>query len=400
MMCVSVQRSSVLIMEEWGSHTCIRPCTLWCEIISVFLKNANTLDSFHFYWLSGKKRAFLSLHAHIIELTQAHLWTLPQIPCLLYTPSCQISTVILAQAALLIWGSSKPKGNASSASRLLSTRGQGLASACTDSLQLSSCQVHCDQGIWGTARVGVTSREANARQAGGGEQAGYLLGCQLGWRGDCLHATGSRTSGSFRGADAQPKPPPGSGHQSASLGVLRASAQARASQPPSLPTGGDVGDVVVTSSPESEPLALWRDVSKPWWSWLPLSLLWWPRHKNRGEMRAGTPRLHYVLILMVIFSRFPLCRLPPSERDLRMLFLVSFQNPVTSSSTTTHTRTYQRFVVNGKSRCYFSCPGNPPALHTGLRLTYLSYTNPRCWPRCQSPKLNLQWSCNKTTPRP
>lgn len=134
------------------------------------------------------------------------------------------------------------------------------------------------------------------------------------------------------------------------------------------------------ASPESELLALWRAIPKPWWSCLPLHLLWWPRQENRGEMRAVTPRLHYDLILMVIFSTVPVCWLPPSKRALKIMFLFNFQNPRTSPPP-------QHFLVHRKFQFYFSTH------RTGAKSLEL-YS-----PRCQTPKLNLQWSCNKTTPR-
>lgn len=116
------------------------------------------------------------------------------------------------------------------------------------------------------------------------EIAGYLLGCQSAWRGDCFCAGGSRTSSSFTGADTQPKPLPSSGHKSASLGVLRALGSSQGF-PASLPPSGLEemwGMWLSPASPESELLALWQAIPKPWWSWLPFSLLRWPRHENRG----------------------------------------------------------------------------------------------------------------------
>lgn len=150
----------------------------------------------------------------------------PQIPCLLCSTCCQIPQ--------LSWCRLPPH------LRLPATREQLSQPWGAPGLGDSSRQApaprrfHPARASAAWERCALSSAETDAGQASSAELAGYLLGCQPAWHADCLCARGSRTSGSFRGADVQPKPPPGSGHESASLGVLRACSSSQGF-PASLP---------------------------------------------------------------------------------------------------------------------------------------------------------------------
>lgn len=171
-----------------------------------------------------------------------------QIPCSLYTPSWQFSAALSLPSTLLSSGCTKPRRSTSLATRSVISEHEGLRSCVSKHRFLPAFFLLSPlwpRDLW-QHHGWVHSWETNARQGSGGKLAGYLLGCQPAWCGDWLHAGSSRTSGSFRGADMQPNPPPQLWPQVSQPGSPESRGSSRGF-PASLQTGGDVGDVVATS---------------------------------------------------------------------------------------------------------------------------------------------------------
>lgn len=268
--------------------------------------------------------------------------------------------------------SSEPEWNSGSASRSTSVRSWGLLSSSADSSSFLPAGSTATKGL----RQLLRNRGQACQQQW---DSRHLLGCQSAWRGDCFCAGGSRTSSSFRGADAQPEPLPSPGHESASLGVLRALGSSQGF-PASLPPGLE------------EMWGMWLSPASPW-VWAAGSVTSHPKalvilapFQSPMVAEAWKQRLDEIWDFQapLYFDGylFPVSPSPASPFWERLKNAVShfFPNSQTSSTMCT----CQCFVVNRNSWFYLFCPGNPPAAHRSLKLH-----EPMHWPRCHLLKINL-----------
>lgn len=230
-------------------------------------------------------------------------------------------------------------------------------------------------------KVWVNSRETKARRAGSGEIAGHLLGCQSAWRGAASVPEAPGPPAASEGLTHSQNHFPALATSQPAWESWEHSAQARASWPPSLQTGRDTGDVVVTSFPwvwaagsvTSHPKAL--VILAPFQSPM-VAETWKQRADESWDSQAPLYFDDYLFPVSPSLAS-------PFRKRLKNVVSHFFSNPRTSSTMCT----CQCFVVNRNSWFHLICPGNPPVSHTVHRS--LELHKPMHWSRCHSLKINL-----------